>query len=122
MKTRPTRSPGMGYSRMAKDGKMERGKDGKMERGKEAAQRPAANLPGAAPTDDKLIGLLRRFIQKSNDDATVDKVLADVDAYIAGNADLKKQAIDGWTRVLHIKYGTEYAQTAGQKWLEKLKQ
>lgn len=111
---------GMGYSRMAKDGKdakeMERGK------GKEMAKRPGAELPGAAPTDDKLVGLLRRFIQKTNDDATVDKVLAEVDAYIAGNADLKKQAIDGWTRVLHIKYGTEYAQKTGQAWVEKLKQ
>ena len=104
---------GAGYGRMAKDGKMKREGD---------AKRPAANLPGAAPTDEKLVGLLRRFIQKSNDDATVDAVLKDVEAYIAGNADLKQQAIGGWTRVLHLKYGTEYAQKAGQSWLEKLKQ
>ena len=79
-------------------------------------------LPGAAPRDEKLIGLLRRFIQKSNDDATVDKVLAEVEEYIRGNEGLTRQAIDGWTRVLHLKYGTEYAQKTGQSWLEKLQE
>jgi len=103
-----------------------RGLGGRMEPGKamerrEAASRPKVDLPGAAPTDEKLIGLLRRFIQKSNDDATVDKVLAEVGDYVRGNEDLTKQAVGGWTRVLHLKYGTEYAQKAGQTWLEKLK-
>ena len=83
--------------------------------------RPGDNLPGAAPTDEKLVGLLRRFIQRSNEDATVDKVLAEVEAYVGGNEGLTRQAIDGWTRVLHLKYGTEYARKAGQVWLEKLK-
>jgi len=103
-----------------------RGPGGRMEPGKamerrEAAGQPKVDLPGAAPTDEKLIGLLRRFIQKSNDDATVDKVLAEVGEYVRGNDDLTKQAVGGWTRVLHLKYGTEYAQKAGQTWLEKLK-
>lgn len=82
---------------------------------------PKVELPGAAPTDEKLIALLRRFIQKSNDDATVDKVLAEVQDYIKGNDDLTKQTINGWVRVLHIKYGTEYAQKAGQAMVDKLK-
>ena len=82
---------------------------------------PKVALPGAAPTDEKLVALLRRFIQKSNDDATVDKILAEVQDYIRGNDDLTKQAINGWVRVLYIKYGTEYAQKAGQLWLDKLK-
>ena len=83
--------------------------------------RPRANLPGAAPTDEKLVGLLRRFIQHSNDDAAVDKVLAEVEKYVGGNENLTREAIDCWTRVLYLKYGTEYAQKAGQTWLEKLK-
>ena len=91
------------------------------DRQREMQNPPRDNLPGAAPTDEKLIGLLRRFIQRSNNDATVDKVLAEVEAYVGGNADLTRQAIDGWTRVLHLKYGTDYAQKAGQTWLEKLK-
>jgi hypothetical protein len=88
---------------------------------REMAGRPKGDLPGAAPTDDKLISLLRRFIQKSNEDATVDRILAEVEEYVRGNENLTRQAIDGWTRVLHLKYGTEYAQKTGQTWLEKLR-
>ncbi len=91
------------------------------ERGRDTGNRPKDNLPGAAPTDEKIVGLLRRFIQRSNDDATVDKVLAEVEEYVRGNESLTRQAMDGWTRVVHLKYGTEYAQKAGQTWLEKLK-
>lgn len=86
-----------------------------------AANRPKDNLPGAAPTDEKLVGLLRRFIQKSNDEATVDKVLGEVSEYVRNDENLTRQALDGWTRVLHLKYGTDYAQTTGKAWLEKLK-
>ncbi|MBM3831744.1 MAG: hypothetical protein FJ403_00415 [Verrucomicrobia bacterium] len=78
-------------------------------------------LPGAAPTDQRLIGLLRRFIQPTNDDATVDRVLADVEHYVKGDQALTKQAIGGWTRVLHLKYGTPYAHKAGQAFVDKLK-
>ena len=99
--------------------RMEPGQPQERQRG--MTNRPGDKLPGAAPTDEKLVGLLRRFIQRSNDDAAVDKVLAEVEQYVGGNADLTRQAVDGWTRVLHLKYGTEYAQKAGQTWLEKLK-
>lgn len=87
------------------------------------AKRPApkGDLPGAAPTDAELIGLLRSFIQKTNTDADVDKVIGRVEAYVKGNPDLTRQAVDGWTRVLHIKYGTGYAQKAGAALVERLK-
>jgi len=104
---------GLGYARMEPNKPMDRQR--------EVAKRPKDSLPGAAPTDEKLISLLRRFIQKSNDDASVDKVLAEVQEYIRGNEGLTQQAVAGWTRVLHLKYGTEYAQKAGQTWLEKLR-
>jgi hypothetical protein len=91
------------------------------ERQRGMTNRARDSLPGAAPTDEKLIGLLRRFIQRTNDGAAVDKVLTEVEAYVGGNEGLTRQAIDGWTRVLHLKYGTEYAQNAGRIWLEKLK-
>lgn len=85
--------------------------------------RPATgeSLPGAAPTDEKLVGLLRSFIQRTNDPATVDRVLKEVEEYVRTSPDLKKQAIDGWVRVLYLKYGTEYAQSAGQKFVERLR-
>ncbi|HEV7406236.1 MAG TPA: hypothetical protein VGO11_25030 [Chthoniobacteraceae bacterium] len=80
-------------------------------------------FPGAVPTDAKLNGLLREFIRPTNDDATADRVLAEVKAHIAGNADLKKQALDGWTRVLHFgdAYGTPYSRKIGQEFLDGLK-
>lgn len=87
--------------------------------------RPAAQrgqeLPGAAPTDEKLIGMLRAFIQPSNTDERVDQVLKDVEEYIKGKPDLTRQAADGWTRVLYLKYGTEYAQKTGKTFVERLK-
>jgi hypothetical protein len=74
------------------------------------------------PTDPTLEGLLRRFIRPTNDDAAVDAVLAEVRAHIKDKAELKQQAIDGWTRVLHFEtYGTEYARTKGKAFLEELK-
>ncbi len=81
------------------------------------------NFPGGVPTDARLQGLLRGFIRPTNDVATVDKALADVKQHIHGNPDLQKQAIDGWTRVLHFgdRYGTEYARKVGREFLEQLK-
>jgi hypothetical protein len=82
-----------------------------------------APFPGAVPTDPALEGMLRHFIKPTNDDATVDGILAEVREHIKDNADLKKQAIDGWTRVLHFgdTYGTEYARTKGKAFLDELK-
>jgi hypothetical protein len=87
------------------------------------AAKPKEGFPGAVPTDEKLQGLLRRFIRPTNDDATVDQLLAEIESHIKGNADLTKQAIDGWTRILHFgdTYGTAYARKVGREFLDKLK-
>lgn len=93
-----------------------------MERGGKADP-PKDKFPGAVPTDEKLTSLLRSFIRPTNDDATVDRVLADVKAHIKDNADLTKQAADGWTRALHFEhYGTPYARKVGREFLDQLKQ
>lgn len=99
---------------------------GEMRAGREErppTQEGKDRFPGAVPTDEKLVGLLRRFIRPTNDDATVNQVLAEVRGYVKGNDDLQKQAIDGWTRVLHFKdrYGTPYAREKGAELLEELK-
>ena len=87
-------------------------------RGKEKEE-----FPGAVPTDPKLNGLLRRAIRPDNDDATVDKTIAEIEAHVKGNADLTKQAIDGWVRILHFgdHYGTAHARKAGASQLERLR-
>lgn len=80
-------------------------------------------FPGAVPTDGKLQSMLRGYIRKENDDAAIDRMLQEVRDYIKDNADLKKQAVDGWTRILHFKdrYGTPYAVKQGEAFLEELK-
>lgn len=79
-------------------------------------------FPGAVPTDDQLQFLLRRFIRATNDTATTDRILAEVQAHIRDKPDLKKQALDGWTRVLHFgdRYGNEYSRKVGRAFLESL--
>ncbi len=90
---------------------------------KKDGEKPKENSPGAVPADEKLTGLLRQFIRRENDDPAVDRVLAEVKAHIKDNADLTKQAADGWTRVLHFgdRYGTPYARKVGQEFLDSLK-
>lgn len=85
--------------------------------------KPKEGFPGAVPTDAKLQTLLRLFIRPTNDVASVDRLLAEVKGHIKDNADLQKQAVDGWTRVLHFgdRYGTEYSRKVGREFLEQLK-
>jgi hypothetical protein len=79
-------------------------------------------FPGAVPTDPILQGLLRSFIRPTNDDATVDTVLAEVKKHIGTDPALRQQAIDGWTRVLHFgdRYGTAYSRKLGTEFLQSL--
>jgi len=73
------------------------------------APKPERKLPGAAPTDATLNGLMRRLIRPERTDAEVDGVLKEMDDY-AKTDELKKQVIDGFVLLRELKYGTEYAQ------------
>lgn len=79
-------------------------------------------FPGAVPTDDRLQGLLRRFIRPTNDNATADAILSEVREYVGKDPELRRQAIDGWTRVLHFgdRYGTEHSRRIGAEFLKSL--
>ena len=81
-------------------------------------------FPGAVPTDEKLVSLLRQFIRPTNENETVDRVLGEVKAHIKDNPELQQQAIDGWTRVLHFgdRYGTPYSRKLGAEFLASLKE
>lgn len=83
---------------------------------------PQEKFPGAVPTDEKLLGLMRQFIRPTNDDRAIDALLMEIEKYITGNKDLEKQAVDGWTRILHFedRYGTAYARKAGKAFLDRL--
>jgi hypothetical protein len=47
----------------------------------------------------------------------------DIEAYIQGDAELTRQASNGWVRVLHFgdRYGTPYSRTIGQTMLDGMK-
>ena len=76
-------------------------------------------LPGAVPKDQRLVGMLRQFIQKTNTEAEVDRVLAQMKIRAGDNADLLQQACDGLTRVISVNYGTPYAQKAGRAFIKQ---
>jgi len=78
---------------------------------------PKKPLPGAVPTDARMVGMLRQFIQKTNTDADVDRVLAQMKTRVGVDADLLQQACDGLTRVISVNYGTPYAQKAGRAFI-----
>jgi len=78
---------------------------------------PKKPLPGAVPTDPRMVGMLRQFIQKTNTDSDVDRVLAQMKEHAGNNADLLQQACDGLTRVISVNYGTPYAQKAGRAFI-----
>ena len=80
---------------------------------------PKKPLPGAVPTDARLVGMLRQFIQKTNTDADVDQVLANMKKRAGDDAGLLQQACDGLTRVISVNYGTPYAQRAGREFIRK---
>jgi hypothetical protein len=112
-----------------RDGAMRR--DGaKMERvakpadGTPAPAKPKEEFPGAVPTDAKLNSLLREAIRPTNDDATVNKLLAEIATHVQGNKDLTQQAIDGWKRVLHFgdHYGTAHLRKTAREQMERLQQ
>lgn len=87
------------------------------------AARPKVDFPGAVPDDAKLNSLLRQCIRPTNDNAAVDKLFKDIETHIQGNADLTRQASNGWVRVLHFgeHYGTPHSRKLGQEFLDKLK-
>jgi hypothetical protein len=62
------------------------------------------------------------FIRPTNDDPAVDKLLTEIKNHIKGNEELTRQAVDGWTRILHFgdHYGTPYARKVGREFLESL--
>jgi hypothetical protein len=98
---------------------------GRMERGGAStnAARSKEEYPGAVPDDPKLNMLLRQFIRPTNDEVLVDKLLKEIEAHIQGNAELTRQASNGWVRVLHFgdHYGTPYSRKVAQAFLDKLK-
>lgn len=69
--------------------------------------------------DEQLVNLCRRLIQQRAGQEQIDAAVKDIEAYIADNAEFKKQYVNILSRVLDLKYGNEIGQAAMRKQLEK---
>ena len=87
-----------------------------------AKENPPKRQPaGAAPKDPTLVGLMRKIINRESMDADVDEAFKQINEFIAGKDDLKKEVVDGYTLLIDLKYGSESAQKKLKEALEALK-
>jgi hypothetical protein len=77
---------------------------------------PAGEKP---PQDERLVNHCRRLIQRQASDADLEAAVKDIEAYIDGNAELRRQYVDLLKRVLDLKYGNEAGQAVMKAQLEK---
>ena len=70
------------------------------------------------PSRTYAIGFSRTYARTLDLDER--EVLDQVRAYIKDSDDFKQQAMNGWIRVLSVKYGTDYAQAKGAAFVEEL--
>lgn len=79
---------------------------------------PRRPLAGAVPTDETLVGLLRRFIRKTHSTEQVDEIYAEMEKHVGDSADLRKQTVEGFKRMLSVDYGNEHAQGLMKKYID----
>lgn len=82
------------------------------------ARGPERALPGAAPKDGRLNGLMRGLIRPERANEDVDAALKEILEYVHGKDDLRQQAKDGFVLLRELKYGTEHAQKRIRETLE----
>jgi hypothetical protein len=85
------------------------------------AAKPERRLPGAAPKDATLNGLMRKMINRERTNDEIDATLTEMEEYVQGKPDLEKELVDGFILLRELKYGTEHAQKVIRDYLERLK-
>lgn len=93
------------------------GRPGGMER-PSRPEAPKQPLPGKAPSDPQLVTYIRALIQKDADDEDLDKVVAEIDAYIKDSDDLKRQMKDAVILLDHLGYGNDHSKRIRAKYKE----
>jgi hypothetical protein len=84
------------------------------ETAKDEAPTPArgADLPGRTPSDPEIITLMRRMIQPSNDEATVNDIVAAMERWVGDNPQRRDDLVQFAKRIAHLGYGSEVAKRA----------
>jgi hypothetical protein len=81
--------------------------------------RPATS--GRAPTDPDLNGAMRRIVRKDASDAEVDAAIAAILERLKARPELRPQVVDGYTLLVDLKYGGEYARKRLQEALQEIR-
>jgi hypothetical protein len=88
--------------------------------GAAAARRmEAPPAPERPREDERLVAMCRRLIQQQAAPEEIEAAVRDIEGYIEGKDDLRKQYVGILTRVLDLKYGNEAGQAAMRKQVEK---
>ena len=82
-------------------------------------KKPAVQRRGAPPKDPELNSLLRSYIRKTNEDAQVDEIFADIQKRAKGNKDLGQQTVAMFQLMLSYpdRYGSKHAQELARRFL-----
>jgi hypothetical protein len=83
-----------------------------------AMRRPDAP-PAEPPRDERLVGMCRRLIQQGATQEDLDAAVKDIEAYIEGREDLRRQYAEILAKVLELKYGNDLGKAVIAKQLEK---
>lgn len=80
--------------------------------GQDGQRRPGAGgeLPGRKPDDARLESAMRYLINRARTNAEIDAKVEELEKYVKDNANLTRQLISGLRLVIHLQYGTPYAQ------------
>lgn len=88
-----------------------------------AMRRPGAPAPAPAepPKDERLVGMCRRLIQPNATQEDLDSAVKDIEAYIEGKDELRRQYAEVLGKVIELKYGNDLGKAVMAKQLEKHK-
>lgn len=81
----------------------------------EPKKKAGAELPGRTPSDPELVGLMRRLIQPSNDEATVKEISEAMHKWAGDSPQRKTDIKEFAVRIAHLGYGSESAKAAIKK-------
>jgi hypothetical protein len=102
---------------MRGQGRREAAKDGG--RGEAAEGKDKKELPGKAPSDEKLKEMVRGLIRPMAAPEDIDRTIEEIERYVKDSADLQAQLADAIVLVDHLGYGTDHSKAQRKKLLEK---
>ena len=82
-------------------------------------EKPPAPAMRKPAEDERLVNQCRRLIQRAATEADLDAAVKDIEAYIEGKDELRKQYVDILDRVLGLEYGNDLGKAVMKKQAEK---